>query len=261
MSGSAASAPPPSGPAPHPDPRREAARLLDLARDQGITVRLIGGVAVAEHCHGQQPEPLRRACADIDLVGRPQEGRKLRRLLADAGYAPNERFNAIHGGHRLLYYDEPHGRQVDVFLGTFKMCHLLDLSGRLSLDPRTLSPADLLLTKLQVVELNAKDLTDAASLLLWHEIGGDRAGDVLGLDRLVQVTSRDWGWYTTFSDNLAKVAAATPEMLPGEQGAVVRGRAEQIGTEIGGAPKSMKWKARSRVGRRVTWFELPDEVG
>jgi hypothetical protein len=245
----------------HPDPPREAARLLDLAGDRGITVRLIGGVAVVEHCHGPQPVPLRRACADIDLAGRPQEGRKLRQLLADAGYTPNERFNAIHGGHRLLYYDDPNSRQVDVFLGTFKMCHTLDLSDRLSLDPRTLSPADLLLTKLQVVELNAKDLTDAASLLLWHEIGQDRAGDVLGLDRLVEVTSHDWGWYTTFGDNLAEVAAAAPEILPGEQATVIRDRAGHIVAEIRGAPKSMRWKARSRIGRRVTWFELPDEVG
>jgi hypothetical protein len=26
-------------------------------------------------------------------------------------------------------------------------------------------------------------------------------------------------------------------------------------------PKSLRWKIRSRVGERVQWYELPEEVG
>jgi hypothetical protein len=36
------------------------------------------------------------------------------------------------------------------------MCHALDLRDRLALDELTLTPADLLLTKLQVVETNER---------------------------------------------------------------------------------------------------------
>jgi len=238
----------------------EARRILGLARDQGITVRLIGGTAVAQHCHGEQLPALRRSCADIDLVVRRADQRALRALLQAAGYQPDAMFNAIHGATRLLYDDRANGRQLDVFVGGFKMCHRLDLDDRLGLDQTTLTPADLLLTKLQVIEVNEKDLTDAASLLLWHEVADERSGDVVGIDRLIDVTSHDWGWFTTFTQNLRKVDSAAHDLLPSESAAVVVARAERIARALSESPKSMRWKARARIGRRIPWYELPEEV-
>ena len=83
------------------------------------------------------------------------------------------------------------------------------------MQPDTLCIADLLLTKLQIVEINAKDLIDAIQLLRNHAVSrADKPGlDELSLDRLCAVTSADWGWYTTLSDNLAKVAAFAPDKL------------------------------------------------
>jgi len=238
----------------------EALRIVGVAADRGLTVRLIGGTAVARHSHGEQPAALRRTCADIDVVVRRADQRKLRSLLEAGGYEPDQGFNAVHGARRLLYYDRPNGRQLDVFVGEFRMCHQLDLDNRLTLDPVTLTPADLLLTKLQVVEVNAKDLTDAASLMLWHEIGDERSGDVIGIDRLIDVTSRDWGWFITFTENLAKVEHAVPE-LPDPEAALVSTAARQIGQALAQAPKSVRWRARARIGRHVPWYELPEEVG
>lgn len=242
------------------DVQDEARRLIGLAEDRRLTVRLIGGTAVAQHCHGEQPEALRRTCGDIDVVVRRADQRKLRSLLEANGYVPDQDFNAIHGARRLLYYDRPNGRQFDVFVGEFRMCHQLDLDDRLVLDPATLTPADLLLTKLQVVEVNSKDLTDAASLLLWHEIGDERSGDVVGIDRLVDVTSRDWGWFITFTENLAKIGQALIG-LPSADAALVNTRATRIGQTVAQAPKSLRWRARARIGRRAPWYELPEEVG
>lgn len=238
----------------------EARRLIGLAEDRGLTVRLIGGTAVAQHSHGEQPVALRRICADIDVVVRRADQRKLRALLESSGYVPDEGFNAVHGARRLLYYDRPNGRQLDVFVGEFRMCHQLDLDHRLALDPATLTPADLLLTKLQVVEVNAKDLTDAASLLLWHEIGDERSGDVVGIDRLIDVTSRDWGWFITFTDNLAKIGEALGGLSDADA-TLVSTRATRIGQAVAQAPKSLRWRARARIGRRAPWYELPEEVG
>jgi Uncharacterised nucleotidyltransferase len=242
------------------DVHDEALRVIGLAGDRGLTVRLIGGTAVAHHAHGEQPAALRRTCADIDVVVRRSDQRKLRSLLEASGYVPDQEFNAVHGARRLLYYDRPGGRQFDVFVGEFRMCHQLDLDDRLKLDPVTLTPADLLLTKLQVVEVNAKDLTDAASLLLWHEIGDERSGDVVGIDRLIDVTSRDWGWFITFTENLAKIGQALPN-LPATEAALVTARATRIRQALEQAPKTVRWRARARVGRHVPWYELPEEVG
>lgn len=142
------------------------------------------------------------------------------------------------------------------------MCHTLDLSGRLTLLPDTLSLADLVLTKLQIVEINAKDLVDAAQLLRNHQLGrADEAGrDEVSLDRLCAVTSADWGWYTTLSDNLAKLAAFANDALPEPDRGAVTERAQAIQQAIDEPGKSLRWKARARIGRHAPWYELPEEV-
>lgn len=242
------------------DVEAEAERVVALAEATGATARLLGGVAVARHRHGLVPEALHRQPADIDLVVRRGEDRSLRRALEGAGYTPNQGFNSLRGDRRLLYYDQANERQLDVFVGTFAMSHVLDLSDRLQLDPATLAPADLLLTKLQVVEVNRKDLVDALGLFVAHEIGDERDGDVIGVDRLVEVTSRDWGWYTTFTDNLGKLVSFAADQLSTDEHAVVEGRITGVREVLAQAHKSVGWKARSRVGRRVKWYELPEEV-
>jgi hypothetical protein len=217
---------------------------------------------VARHCHSPTPPPLQRGYADIDIVIGRKEGRLARAAMLARGYVPNDRFNALHGDRRLLFYDEANGRQLDVFVGSFSMCHSLDLSGRLTLLPDTLSVADLLLTKLQVIQINAKDLIDAAQLLRNHELDrADAAGaDHLSLDRLCAVTSVDWGWYTTLSDNLAKVVTFAQDRLAEPDAGRVADSARSVQAAIGEAAKSLRWKARARLGRRAAWYELPEEV-
>jgi len=145
------------------------------------------------------------------------------------------------------------------------MCHRLDLSGRLDQHPYSLDAADLLLTKLQIHEVNRKDLVDAVRLLLTHEnadiAGGHGRTNAMSLDRLRSVTSSDWGWFTTVTDNLQRVRAAASDLLEAEDAEVVETRADEIDASLRTAPKSMRWKARSVVGRKTPWYELPEEVG
>ncbi len=243
------------------DVEAEAARLLERAAEAKVLVRLLGGAAVGMHRHGPRPPTLERRYGDIDVVVKKGQDRGLKRLLEDLGYVPNRSFNNLHGDRRLLFYDERHERQLDVFIGTFRMCHTLELDDRLECHPQTLSPSDLLLTKLQVVKINAKDIIDAQALLLGHHVERSRTGDVIDLGRLVYVTSRDWGWYTTFMENLARLAQGVDTVLPPDAAAQVAGRVAVIQQALLDAPKSLPWKARAAVGRRVAWYELPEEIG
>jgi hypothetical protein len=251
-----------SGRQPLADIAAEAGYVLAGCAAHQVSARLIGGLAVALHQHLATPTELRRSYADIDIVIGRKEGRGVKAALTSLGYEPNERFNALRGDRRMLFYDTANGRQIDVFVGTFAMCHTLDLSGRLTLLPDTLSVADLVLTKLQIVEINAKDLVDAAQLLRNHELGrADEAGrDEVSLDRLCAVTSGDWGWYTTLSDNLAKLAAFASDALAEPDRSVVTGRAQAIQRAIDEPGKSLRWRARARIGRHAPWYELPEEV-
>ena len=240
----------------------EARQVLAGCAACQVGARLIGGLAVALHQHLATPAALQRSYADIDIVIGRKEGRGAKAALLELGYVPNDRFNALRGDRRLLFYDTANGRQLDVFVGTFAMCHTLDLSGRLALLPDTLSIADLVLTKLQIVEINTKDLVDAAQLLRNHQLGrGDEAGrDELSLDRLCAVTSADWGWYTTLSDNLAKLAAFARDALAEPDSGVVVERVQAIQQAIDKPARSLRWKARARIGRHAPWYELPEEV-
>src|SRR5690242_16059024 len=135
----------------------EAERLVGLAASAGLTTRLLGGVAVRVRCPSAQQPPFARSYGDLDLAAPRKDGRGLRGVLEAAGYTADRHFNALHGDRRLIYVETAHNRHIDIFLGAFRMCHVLELEDRLALDAQTLTPADLLLTKLQVVQLNAKD--------------------------------------------------------------------------------------------------------
>jgi len=246
--------------APLADVEAEAARLLRKAGEAKVLVRLLGGTAVGLHRHRPRPPALDRRYGDIDVVVRKSQDRGLKRVLTDLGYVPNRSFNNLHGDRRLLFYDEQNGRQLDVFIGTFRMCHSLELDDRLELNPQTLAPADLLLTKLQIVKINHKDIVDALALVLDHEIGDERTGDVIDIDRLVEVTARDWGWYTTFTDNLSRLSPVPELGLPAADASDITGRVTTIRHALETARKSLQWRARAAVGRRMPWYELPEEI-
>jgi hypothetical protein len=248
---------------PSADVATEADRLVRGLADQDVVGRLVGGLGVAAHRHGDSPRSLDRSYGDIDVVVPAGSSARVAAALDGLGYEANKRFNALHGDRRMMFHDRSHGRQLDVIVGVFAMCHSLDLSARLDTGSTTLTPADLLLTKLQVVEINHKDLLDVVTLLYHHDLADDPgpAADVVDLGRVGEVCGQSWGWCTTVGDNLPRVTATAAELLPADDAAAVAAKAELVAARLAQCPKSLRWKARSRIGRRVAWYELPEEVG
>jgi Uncharacterised nucleotidyltransferase len=244
----------------HPDVFEEATRLLAAAQEAGVSVRALGGIGIVLHVGKLLHPAFRREIRDIDLATPTGEGRKASEFLAAQGYTPNKVFNAMHGARRLLFYDEPNGRQVDVFVGEFEMCHHLPIDQRLELEPLTLPLAELVLTKLQIVKLNRKDAYDVYSLLLSHEVA-DHDSDTINAAWIGELCGRDWGLYRTVQLNLERLRSEldVPELEP-SQLETIRGRVQQLEQAIERAPKTGKWKLRARVGDRVRWYEDPEEV-
>ena len=236
--------------------------LVAMAATAGIPVRLIGGVAIWVRASPGARGALGRDYPDIDLVAHKRQSRVLRTVLEDGGYQPERVFNATHGARRLLYHS-PDGRwQVDVFLDTFEMSHTLDLGAMLDMEPETLPAAELLLTKLQIAEVNAKDISDTAMLLWDHEpVPGADGPQRLNLARLARVCGADWGLYTTVTDNLAACSSQLGQLVADESArSAIQARIETIRKGLDAAPKSLAWRMRAKVGRRVRWYELPEEV-
>jgi len=72
----------------------------------------------------------------------------------------------------------------------------------------------LLLSKLQIVELNAKDAHDIFHLLSGLRVGRDSARPSIDPDRFGSVLAADWGWWRTVTGNLAKL----PDLLSSQPG-------------------------------------------
>ena len=242
----------------------EGARLVDLATAAGLTMRLLGGVAVRLISPSAAQPPLARGYGDLDFALSRKDGRAIRDVLERAGYTGERRFNALHGDKRLMYVDEARDRKLDIFLGAFRMCHTLDLEGRLLPGLRTLTPSDLLLTKLQIVQLNNKDARDALAILADHALADHaepgQAGDVIDVGYMTALCGHDWGWYTTVTDNLTRVAQIAAGLGPSEAVARATGRITELRAALEHAPKSLSWRMRSAVGRKVAWYEEPEEI-
>jgi hypothetical protein len=246
---------------PEQDVTTEAVRLVELGASRGVPLRVIGGVAVALHAQGELPPALRRGYRDIDLVARRKGDRDALRLLVDAGYESNERFNSMAGVHdRLVAYDTAHGRQLDVFVGEFKMCHVVPFD-RFEADSPTVPLAELLLTKLQIVRLNEKDVQDVAAILLEHPVG-EQDDETVNAARVAALCAGDWGlWRTTrgsiesLRDAFGRLALEAPERE------LLQERLDALWQRIEREPKSMRFRARARVGDRSRWYEEPDEIG
>jgi hypothetical protein len=237
----------------------EAERLLDKARETGTTMALLGGVAVRLRAP-EIPPALDRDYKDLDFAVPKGRGGDADRLLRASGYEPHVAFNAMNGKERMLFYDSEHGRQVDVFVGSFRMCHEIPFAGRLEPGEPTLPLAELLLTKLQIVQLNEKDVRDTVLLLHGHEVS-DRDGEDLNGKRIAELCARDWGLWRTITANLARCGELLDDYaLPAADRERVRRRLERLLELIEGEPKGRAWRLRAKIGERKRWYELPEEV-
>jgi hypothetical protein len=243
------------------DIREEATRLAEAVVSLGMSARLIGGLAIWLRCPSVRDGAFARSYDDMDFAISAAAATKFKALLLTQGYLPDQFFNGLHGATRL-YFGEPAGRwSIDVVIDELAMSHKLDLRGRLDVPSPTITLADLLLTKLQVWEINRKDLGDTLCLLADHALAEDDADvDGISLPRVRSVLGKDWGFCHTVLRNTRKVAELwSQEPLPGATHDVATQTAS-LQQAIEDAPKSRAWRLRSRVGERVRWYETPEEV-
>lgn len=161
------------------------------------------------------------------------------------------------GDRRLIFNDMANQRRVDIFLDLFEMCHKFNFKDRLEIEKYTISLADMLATKLQIVELNEKDIKDILSLLTDYDVGDIDSGTING-SYLAKICSDNWGIYKTFTLNLDKIHSTLPQwdLDPGQNKLVIT-RIERLKRAIETEPKSLKWRMRAKVGERAVWYELP----
>ena len=248
----------------------EGRRLVDAARAEGLTLRLLGGLGVREHC--RDVELCARDYTDLDMVAPGRKRRRLATLLQRFGYAENYDVSTATAAAALQFvrpceHDGGQGTQpvhaddhIDVFLDTFRMDHDIALARRLRIEPYTVSLSDLLLTKLQIFRLNEKDVRDIVTLLADAEVGDGAPGTIDGR-YIGKLCGDDWGLFYDVATNLQRIDDRVAGYhLSDTQAARVRHGVLRLIAAIDGAPKSVRWRLRARLGTRASWHnELDDQ--
>ena len=246
-----------AGNTPLEDPLAEAERIASAATAAQVGIKLMGGAGINLCSPSARRPPLKRKYGDLDYVMPKRDRKAVLAFFPSLGYEANERFNLMQGDHRLYFYDNEHSRQVDVFIDAIKMSHVIDLRGRLGHQGPCASPSDLLLSKLQIFEVNRKDLVDLTALLLDHPVA-PRSDETIDAGYIAGLTAEDWGFYRTLQVNIEKLDHTLDELEVDRD--LVRSRLAEIWQAIEAHSKPLKWRLRAQVGDRVRWYELPEEV-
>jgi hypothetical protein len=237
--------------------------LIDAAELEGLRLRLLGSMAFRFHCpkYVGYLDAMKRELTDIDFVTSSQDRTRLRRFFSKLGYTEDRDILVATEGARYCYRNPMNDLGIDVFFDRLDYCHSVELGDRLHLDSPTISLADLVLEKSQIVEIDEKDIKDLIVLFLEHDLGEDDR-ESIDHDYISRVLGNDWGFHFTSTTNLNKVAGFLDryETLSDDNRATVRGKISRLLQRIDSEPKSLKWRMRAKLGTKVRWYnEVSDK--
>ena len=239
----------------------EARRLTEEAQKQGMILRVMGPIAL----HFYFPEFVdlyrrmerlgEKVFTDIDYASYGKNRGKIVPFFEKQGYELEKRAAMLSGGTRHIYFGE-RIPMIDVFFDKLDYNHPINYQGRLEYHPYCVSLTDLLLQKLQIVNINDKDLKDAMLLLLAAPIG-ENENNRINVNYLTKLLSDDWGFYYTSIMNLNKVQAAIygVPVLSDQDRLLIKENAETLIKSIEMAPKTGKWKGSAKTGTSKIWYK------
>jgi hypothetical protein len=240
----------------------EALRILAESERRGLTLRAFGGIAYYLHSQNLHlfAELGREPVQDVDLIGLAQQRNDYKRMFEDLDYEIDwDRLVSAEGRRFLFQHVGEPPIEVDLFIDRLDMCHRIELRERLAVQGPTLPLADLLLHKLQIVDLNRKDVVDVIVLLSEHDLDGESA-ETVDTEYIASLLADDWGFYYTVTQNLGRLkdfvaSAPIAEALRSS----VESKLDRLAGEIEAAPKNRRWKLRARIGPKKKWYQQVEE--
>ncbi len=238
----------------------EARSLTEEAQKQGMLLRVMGPIALHFYfpryvdLYRRMERLGERVFTDIDYASYGKFRNKMVPFFEQRGYMLEKRAAMISGGTRLIFFGE-RVPMIDVFYDRLNYNHPIEYKDRLEFHPYCVSLSDLLLQKLQIVQINDKDLKDGMLLLLAAEVG-ETDQDKINARYVAKILARDWGFYYTATTNLDRIPKAADELkvLDAAQRDRIREHAAELRKYIEEAPKSGGWMSRAKVGTKKTWY-------
>jgi hypothetical protein len=223
-----------------------------------IPIRIIGALAFYHQCpvHRELYDRMARIPTDIDFIAYSKNRGELTKYLESKSYEGLHRLNVLYGMRRQIFKHAQTGLYIDIFYDALDMCHKVDFRNRLILDPFTVSLTDLVLEKMQIVQINEKDIKDCILLFLEHDLS-DKEEYSINSTYIVDVLSKDWGYYYTVTTNLKKIKEflVQYDWIPPDGESRVMDRIDRLLQCIENKPKSSKWKMRAKIGTKRQWYQ------
>ncbi len=241
----------------------ELKRILKASSDSGIIMRVIGSLAFQMHCpkFGYLQAAMGRAYTDIDFAAYHRQTKEIQILMSGLGYKENREVFIVSEGDRAIFDKAEIGIHLDVFYEKLAFSHVIYWNNRLEIDNPSIPLAEMLLEKMQIVQINEKDVIDTIMLLLEHPLG-EKDNETINIKYVAGLCSSDWGLWRTTTLNLDKVRqlAQGYTQLTSEQKEKIDSQVKTALARIEQEPKSLAWRLRARVGDRVKWYKDVDEV-
>lgn len=237
---------------------------MDGANADGITLRVMGATAIKMHCPRFSPllETMAREISDMDFMALSSDRDRVVQFLLKMGYQfDRRRLMIMRYFNRYIFDDPENKRTADVFFDQLEMCHTIDFRDRLKVDYPTVSLADLLLEKLQIVRITEKDIKDCMVLLREHDVS-DSDRESINAMYVSNLLSKDWGFHYTSKLNLTTIAESLKQydVLQDSDRADIASKIGLLQERIEKAPKSMGWKMRAKIGTKQQWYREVEEV-
>ena len=268
----------------------ESETIVDKAKTEGLTLRILGGLAIAMHCRNQTDfaKKLNRTgtgvvagqeYSDIDFVAYRKQRDKVKEFFNKIGYVKRRATLSSAASERQIYYHPKGWFYVDVFFDQLLVAnHPIDFRGRLELDYPTITLTDMLLEKVQMWEaFGVKDLKDCLLLLISHDVNENTDKEAINVSYMAKLLAQDWGfWYTattnlqnikrfvTELDKLGAEAKIDPTLISEKERSDINEKISTLLNKIESEPKPFGWKMRAKVGTKKQWYchvERPDTVG
>lgn len=269
---------------------KEAQEIVEKAMREGLTLRILGGLAIAIHSQDQREFAVKlgrtgtgmikgQEYSDIDFIAYSNQRNRIKEFFEKLGYAKRRATLSTAASERQIYYHPKGWFYVDVFFDKLLVAnHPIDFRGRLELDYPTITVTDMLLEKIQMWEaFSAKDLKDCLLLLKAHNVGDGAGKEQIDTAYIAKILAQDWGfWYTATTnlkklrkfiaelDTLGKEAEIEPSQIGKRDREEVIQKIDSLLERIEREPKTLGWKMRAKIGTKKKWYnpvERPETVG
>ena len=260
---------------------KESIGIIEKAQQKNIIIRILGALAVyiqSENCPRcrELHKSLGRleggaVFTDLDVMAYKKQRKDVKKFFEkDLGYIADRYVNTLFGGKRYIYYHPKNYFYVDIFFSKLEFSHDVDFGekpgkGRLELDYPTITLADIVLEKLQIHEINKKDIIDLIVLFLGHELSENEEKGKVNAKYIAKILADDWGFWYDATNNLGKVKYFADKFknegkLMDEESQTVISRVDKLLEYIDKEPKTKNWIKRSKIGTKKPWYRVVEEV-